>query len=59
MKTVKAGKKIFLKKETIARLTKEQLSSVKGGGRITWVDCPLGPSEPPRPSDGCATTIRG
>lgn len=54
MKTARLGKKISLNKETIVKLIKEELGHIKGGGRITWVDCPLGPLEPPRPSDACA-----
>jgi natural product precursor len=54
MKTVESGKKISLNKETIANLNKEELRYIKGGGKVTWVNCPLGPLEPPRPSDFCA-----
>lgn len=53
MKTIKMGKKIFLKKEKIASLTKQQLNSIKGGGTITWAGCPIKPTEPSRPSDVC------
>jgi hypothetical protein len=40
MKTLKLKDKFFLKKEKIVTLNKEQLSIVKGGGTITWLNCP-------------------
>ncbi|HSH68065.1 MAG TPA: class I lanthipeptide [Bacteroidia bacterium] len=45
---MKTKRKISLKKVTIANLNKQQLNCVKGGGGVTWINCPAGPSEPPK-----------
>lgn len=58
MKTVKVGKRISLNKERIVSLNNEQLCQIKGGGRVTWVDCPIGPLEPPKTTDPRLTIQR-
>lgn len=42
MKKIKFEKKLSLSKETIAKLNNEQLNVLKGGGPLTWNDCPAG-----------------
>lgn len=54
MKTAGMGKRISLNKETIVKLSTQELVYIKGGGKVTLVGCPPGPLEPPRPSDACA-----
>ncbi|HRG37380.1 MAG TPA: class I lanthipeptide [Bacteroidia bacterium] len=42
MKKIKIEKKLSLSKETIAKLNNDQLSTIKGGTKLTRNDCPTG-----------------